>query len=339
LGRGADGELGTGDTENRFVPTRVKTSEHFMAISAGEAHTCALALDGRAFCWGWNAFYQRGNATDPRNSEPVPVTTTLRFKRISAGAHHTCAIGSDDVVYCWGYNKFGQNGDGTTNTGIEPVAVTGRLRADQISAGHWHTCAVAGEAAYCWGRNDSGQLGTGIAALIGLEPAVVRGAVRFQQVSAGAGHTCGVSRDGTAYCWGSNEYGELGDGSVFRDGLVGSSAPSPARIETVSQISAGVSYTCAVRAATANVSCWGRGLLGQLGIGETRDHYIPQPVHLQPTIQHTGELFTLTQLATGGSTHVCGIAEGSLYCWGTGRSGQLGAQDRTQSFLPQRTSR
>ncbi|SVE30960.1 uncharacterized protein METZ01_LOCUS483814, partial [marine metagenome] len=97
--------MGTGDTEDRFAPTAVQTTEHFDDISAGEAHTCGLAQDGRALCWGWNGFYERGNPTDPRNSVPVEVTTTLRFKAISAGAHHTCAIALDDVVYCWGNGR------------------------------------------------------------------------------------------------------------------------------------------------------------------------------------------------------------------------------------------
>ena len=337
-GRGSDGELGTGDTSNRFVPTAVQTTERFQAISAGEAHTCALTLDGRALCWGWNGFYQRGNPTDPRNSVPVEVSTPLRFKAISAGAHHTCAIAQDDIPYCWGNGRYGQNGNGSVNTVITPQAISGGLRVQSISAGAWHTCALANGIAYCWGRNDSGQLGTGSAALTGLDPATVRSAPRFRQISGGRSHTCAVAVDEGGYCWGSNEHGEIGDGSVFREGLVGSA--SPTRIQRLSAftiLAAGDRYTCGVEGATRNAWCWGRNEAGQLGTGDAEDHFVPNPVHLQPHAQQSGDLFTVSVLATSGATHACAIAEGSVYCWGSGSEGQLGAESRMQSFLPQRT--
>jgi len=337
-GRGADGELGTGDTEDRFAPTAVQTTERFDDISAGEAHTCGLAQDGRALCWGWNGFYERGNPTDPRNSVPVEVTTTLRFKAISAGAHHTCAIALDDVVYCWGNGRYGQNGNGSGNTVIWPQAIAGELRFESISAGAWHTCALANGIAYCWGRNDSGQLGTGSSALTRLDPAAVQGAPRFRQISSGRSHTCAVGEDDGAYCWGSNEHGEMGDASVFREGLVGSSSPTLIRrLSAFAIIAAGSSYTCGVEKPTGNAWCWGRNDAGQLGVGDVEAHYVPQPVHLQPGRQQTSELLTVSQLATSGATHACAIAEGSLYCWGSGLEGQLGAESRMQSFMPQRT--
>lgn len=337
-GRGADGQLGTGDTQNQFEPTAVQTTERFQAISAGEAHTCALTLDGRALCWGWNGFYQRGNPTDPRNSVPVEVATTLQFDTISAGAHHTCAIALDGAAYCWGNGRYGQNDNGSLNTVITPEAVAGRLRVESISAGAWHTCALANDAAYCWGRNDSGQLGTGSAALTGPEPAVVQGAPRFRHLSAGRSHTCAVGVDDGGYCWGSNEHGELGDGSVFREGLVGSAAPTRiGRLSAFAILAAGSSYTCGVEKATLNAWCWGRNDAGQLGVGDADDHYVPSPVHLQPRRRQAGDLFTVTLLATNGATHAYAVADGSLYCWGSGAEGQLGSQHRLQSFLPQRT--
>src|SRR5688572_3186038 len=110
-GRGADGQLGTGDLENQFIPRRVETNIAFKTITTGDAHTCALDQSGRAYCWGWTAFYQLGvvGASDTR--VPGLIDGNERFASISAGAHHTCGIALDQRVFCWGYNRWGQNGN------------------------------------------------------------------------------------------------------------------------------------------------------------------------------------------------------------------------------------
>jgi alpha-tubulin suppressor-like RCC1 family protein len=71
--------------------------------------------------------------------------------------------------------------------------------------------------------------------------------------------------------------------------------------------------------------CWGRNDMGQLGIGNLASTAFPTPLHLLPLHQHSGDLLAFTRLAAGGASHVCGLADGSVFCWGTGRSGELGA--------------
>lgn len=339
-GRGLDGELGTGTKQNRATPSRVAGNVAFTQITAGDSHTCALANDGAAYCWGWNAFFERGNPTDPRDSEPVAVTTQLRFSSISAGAHHTCALATDSLAYCWGQNRYGQLGDSTTNTAPTPRRIATNLKFVEINSGSWHTCAVtAAGAIYCWGRNDLGQLGIGSASVFVTTPTATVISEPFAHVDGGAGHTCGVARSARLYCWGSSEFGELGDGSVFKPGLPGSTTPTlissllPAGVS----ISAGVSHTCAI-GENGNARCWGRGIYGQLANGSFGDQYQPQPVHLQPAVQHTGDLFVITQLATGGATHACALADRSVFCWGTGTFGQLGVAGSIFAPLPQRVA-
>jgi len=336
-GRGIEGQLGDGAKENRFTPSRVAGNLRFEQITAGEAHTCALTEDGKAYCWGWSAFYQLGNPNPASDREPVPVTTSLTFTKISAGAHHTCALATDGRVYCWGNNKWGQNANGTVNTVIEPSPVLGDVRAIAISAGAWHTCALTATGAiYCWGRNDVGQIGGGSNEVIVSTPVAVRSSVQFAAVDAGDSHTCAVSRQNRAYCWGSAEYGEIGDGAAFREGLAGPSTPTPAvNMPDVKAISAGTDHTCAI-ATTGLGYCWGRGDYGQLGIGGIRHHSLRQPIHVMPTHQFSGDLFHFTTIATGGATHACGIVEESIYCWGTGTLGQLGAGGSTYATIPQR---
>jgi alpha-tubulin suppressor-like RCC1 family protein len=330
-GRGSDGQLGNGEIVDAFTPVRVAGDQTFKAITTGDAHSCGLDESGIAYCWGWNAFYQVGSGFAATTRIPVPIDGSARFTAISAGAHHTCAIAEDRRVLCWGYNRWGQNGNGFTQTTIpaEPTSVI--LDAAAVSAGGYHTCAVTRNgSAYCWGSNYYGQLGIGSDVLFSADPLPVKTDLRFTRIDAGANHTCAIATDGQSYCWGSAEYGELGDGAAFKPGLPGPATPVLVRlISSTSLISAGVNQTCAVER-RAGTYCWGRGTEGQLANGDAANFAIRQPIK--------GDI-AFDILSTGGTTHACGISSGILYCWGTGRAGQLGAGANTISHEPQRISR
>ncbi len=143
---------------------------------------------------------------------------------------------------------------------------------------------------------------------------------KFQMVVAGAVHSCGIVTDGGAYCWGNNDYGQLGDGSrkshVFAVPVVGT-----LRYAT---ISGGAAHTCAI-ATTGAAYCWGFNYSGQLGDGTHTDRATPAPV--------SGG-FTWVSLSAGGAYN-CGIAADSLaYCWGLNLTGQLGDGTTTDRPTP-----
>ena len=333
------GQLANGGASDQFSPSRVSGDIRFADITAGELHTCALDVDGAAYCWGWGWLYQLGNGTQYGMYGPASVAGDMRFTQLSAGAYHTCGLGTDRQVYCWGHNNWGQVGNGTLEDVPTPVPV-GEFQAISVSAGGWHTCAVAeGGQTYCWGRNDSGQLGIEtIDPIQALTPMQVRTNVRFRTVEAGDTHTCGISMQGMAYCWGSATYGELGDQQIWKDGLVGASVPVPVfLLPAVKEISAGKNHTCAIDT-TGLGYCWGRNEEGQLGNGRTANASVRQVIHVSPTARLTGDLFHFTKIASGGTTHACGLVEGSVFCWGTGNTGSLGAGSSTYSTLPQRIS-
>ncbi len=334
-GNGSDGELGQGQKLSSSTPVRVVGNVLFRTITAGDSHTCGLAQDSTAWCWGWNVYYQRGNAVDPAEAAPVQVTGKRAFASIEAGSQHTCALTADGRAFCWGYNRFGQLGEGTTNTSIEPQAVLGGLRFRQISAGWMHSCAVATDGrAYCWGSNSQGQLGSPIDSTLNARvPLPVQGATRFTAVSAGYNHSCGVGTDGNAYCWGGNEYGQLGDGSYYRSGLPAVTTPERvAGASGFSTVSAGTYYTCGTSAGLGR--CWGHGLDGQLGNGNTLDEFLPQTVHLQPTGGNGSDLLQFQSMAGGPARYACGLSiDGAGYCWGTG---DLGNGENAFSTLPVR---
>ncbi|MEX2222042.1 MAG: hypothetical protein WEG40_09610, partial [Candidatus Rokuibacteriota bacterium] len=190
------------------------------------------------YCWGHNGYGQLGDGTTTNHTTPVQVATGQGLNHgtithISAGGEHTCAltaavlsIGGD--AYCWGRNLSGQLGDGTTTDRTTPVRVAAGQgltpgAITHITTGGDHTCALTTEAgtvadhAYCWGRG-GGQLGDGtgnshstpveVAPGQGLTPGTIT------SISAGGFHTCAVADSGDAYCWGYNDFGQLGNGST-----------------------------------------------------------------------------------------------------------------------------
>jgi alpha-tubulin suppressor-like RCC1 family protein len=220
-------------TETTSVDTVgfVGTNQLFQRIAAGGLHNCALNTSGQAYCWGFNDQGQLGNGStttifpDTASGAPpwvLPVSGGLVFDSVTAGYKHTCALTPAGAAYCWGDNSFGQLGTGTTIGSTVPVAVTGGLSFKTISAGFYHTCGIltTGEA-YCWGRNTpnsvqesaGGQIGDG-STTNRPAPTLVTGGLLFQSISAGEVSTCGVATGNIAYCWGDNEYGQLGTGNT-----------------------------------------------------------------------------------------------------------------------------
>jgi alpha-tubulin suppressor-like RCC1 family protein len=304
----------------------------FKQVSLGVLHTCAVADDGRAYCWGSNQYGQLGTGTygDPGTCYaaqwacsllPVAVTGDFAFRQVTAGAYHSCGITTDGRALCWGRNDSGQLGSGTAELDqLLPVPVTGGLTFASLDAGGQHTCGITlpDRRAYCWGNNDWGQLGNR-STTSSSAPVQVDGQRRFRQVSAGTAHTCGVTEMSRAFCWGYNRSGQLGDGSRVRTRL------GPVRVagdHAFRQVDAGgmfvgnsPGHTCGVTIGNQAL-CWGENLSGQLGNGSWQENaYVPVVV--------AGGL-KLLRVSTGMS-HTCGQAlDNRAYCWGRYSEAQLG---------------
>jgi len=207
------GQVGTGTgTLIEALPRPAASATRFDRMTAGALHTCALATDGTAYCWGRNTENQLGRGMTPGNiTVPGPVFTTVKFDSITAGGAHSCALG-DGTAYCWGLNASGQIGDGGTTPRPTPVTVQADAGLMAITAAVNHTCALTTDgAAECWGQNQFGQVGDSTQ-IDRHAPTAVVGSLTFTQISAGGGHTCAVTTTGAGYCWGANTRHELGSG-------------------------------------------------------------------------------------------------------------------------------
>jgi len=202
------------------VPDPRSSTVHLTRLEQGEHHGCAEGGDGKLYCWGRNQFGQLGNDTFDDRSTPVAVVAPagVTLSNLVSGPNHSCAQGSDGNAYCWGWNFFGQLGNNTNTDYKTPVAVqqpTG-VKLSTLRAGSVFTCALGDNGkVYCWGSNANGQLGDGTTTQRNLPAEVLAPAgVTFTNLAAGMRHTCASGSDGKTYCWGDNEYSQLGDGST-----------------------------------------------------------------------------------------------------------------------------
>ena len=297
----------------------------FVAIAAGESHTCALTNTGGVKCWGSNAAGQLGDGTTTQRLTPVDVSgLTSGVSLITTGWWHTCALLTSGGIKCWGINAVGQLGDGTTTNRLTPVDVSGLTSGvSAILAGAYHTCAVTTSGGIkCWGSNVYGQLGDGTTTRR-LTPVNVTGlSDGLSAVVAGGEHTCALTTTNAVKCWGKNSYGQLGDGSTTNR-----STPVTVTGLTVgaSGIVAGRNHTCALTAA-GGLKCWGDNSTGQLGDNTTTSRSTPTDV--------SGLASGVGKVATVGDFTCALTNAGGIKCWGQNSSGQLGDGSTTQRLTP-----
>lgn len=328
-GDNAEGQLGdrTRQSRTNAQPVFSSLEAEVVEISGGSQHTCARGADGSAWCWGDNSRGQLGlGINKKRKKKPFQVSEIgYDVASIAAGADHTCALTTGGEAWCWGDNTHGQLGIGSKKMMRSPVRLetlsntVARIATSDSSA---HTCAMDNAGAlWCWGANSDGQLGDGSRKdrKAPVQIASTAGGALFDEVTdacTGALHSCARRADGSVWCWGSNELGQLGSGAK-------SEAPvkRPVRVAiegSVAQgtLSCGANHACAIHD-DGSLQCWGDNSYGQLGNGNTTIS-APAPV--------TGLAAVPVRVSADADRTCAQLDDDSLWCWGEDADGWFVAQ-------------
>jgi alpha-tubulin suppressor-like RCC1 family protein len=220
---------------------------------------------------------------------PNVTASALAYQDFGDCGTHVCVITTTGAVQCWGNNNDGESGFAGSppmNPPYPPVyaattvAISGVTKPiTSLAVGANFTCATDGPSGsgqvYCWGNNSYGQLGIDFTySYVSATPAAVNGINNMGGTSAAVGVTafdsfaCAWLADKTVWCWGDNDYGQLGNGTFDVQ-------PSPVQVAGISDavsVTAGPDFACALRTGGA-VSCWGSSYWGQGGAGLHGDNY------------------------------------------------------------------
>ncbi len=350
-----------GEMGDALAAVDLGEGQRAQAIGAGSGHTCALLEDGAVKCWGGNSCGQLGlGNTEHRGDDPGEMGDALaavdlgagrRATQLAAGEVNTCALLNVGTIVCWGSNSDSQCrpsssgsdavGDAADEMGNSLYRIVPPEPVQSIAVGDEYVCALAATGAvYCWGQNSSGQLGLGVRGDYGnevdelteglqaIDLGAARTAVRIvtnrdANSQFGGYFTCAIRDDGMVRCWGYLGTLLLGTGSFVGDGPneMGDALPAfalPAGRRAVA-LGAGTRHLCVLED-DGSVRCWSdKGTLSG-GSDMIVAGVVPDALPLG-----TGRR---AKALAAGSNHTCVLLdEGSVKCWGTNGSGELGLGD------------
>jgi len=326
-GNNSYGQLGNGMiTGISTTPVQVSNLIGATSVATG-FFTLVLKLDGTVWAWGANGYGQLGNGTTLSSVTPVQVNGLSGVIAIAVGQSHSLALKSDGTVWAWGLNMMGQLGTGGNYMNItSPVQVSGLSGVIAISAGSVFSLAVKSDGtAWAWGYNTDGELGNGMTSLYpSTTPVQVSGLSGVTAVAGGWYHSMALKSDGTVWAWGSNSYGQLGNGTSTNSDI-------PVQVSGLScltAIAAGAYHNVALKS-DGTVWSWGSNAYGQLGDGNTNNSTIP--------VQVSG-LSGVTAIAGGGYEGMALKSDKTVWDWGNNASGQLGNGTTANSSIPVQVS-
>lgn len=287
-------------------------------VAAGYRHTCARTTSNGLSCWGRNEAGELGLGTTTASYLTPTSVSLIGVRGVASRSQNTCVLGSTDVR-CWGPNALGQIGDNTQVDRRSPTIVSTLSTMVQVASGGAHSCAVMPDRTLrCWGANGQGQLGIGNFDAFRLTPVTVPGFTDVVEVQTGLTHTCALKVDGTVWCWGFNDRGQISGTQTASN--------RPQRIFDIPAahaIGVGNYHSCAVTT-DRELWCWGDGQSGQIGNGQARIERTPVKVNLPNVVAFAG-----------GALHSCAINQNrALYCWGANPEGQIGDGSVMTKFQP-----
>ena len=313
-----------------------------MAAALGFGWTVVLAEDGALHACGRGDFGQLGLNSREHRLQPARVGGAelpggAPVVLVAAGGSHWAAVLEDGAVLTCGANDCGELGHGDTQDRLQParleLPVFGGARVVLVACGGHHTLAVTGGGrVYSCGGNHEGQLGHGTTTssqVFTLVDAAHFEGASIVMAACGSDHSVAATAEGDVFTWGAGKYGRLGHNDEQH-------RLAPEKLGRwqfgggkVVLVAAGFGHTVALTE-DGVLWVWGRGIFGQLGLGDTNNRLVP-------TRLGAGEVFggSLVRMAACGYFHTLVVTvAGSVWAWGEGDGGKLGLNDEQKRLTP-----
>lgn len=350
-GYNGDGQL-SGGAVGAVVnaPVQLAGLAGMSSVSAGSYHTVSVKQDGTVWSWGYNANGRLGNGNTTQQPAPVQVNGLTNVAEVIAGDSHTLALKHDGTVWAWGYNFFGQLGAGAFDftDRTTPVQVMGLTNVVAIAAGGKGSMALKADGTvWVWGNYKLKLFSTlppDWASSGGASgPYPVAGLTNVLAIAAGGNAVTGnnadvclaLTADGQFYSWGSNDWGELGLGTVGDTTAKGVPTLVSALSGKTILNMATSGYHVVALTDDGHQWTWGLGNTGQLGDGVSGNepgyayyHYSALPINAAIVLTN------VLDVAVGSGFTMALNADLTYSAWGANDSGQLGTGNTTDLSNP-----
>ena len=291
-GCNGSGRLGDNCTTNRSSPVSVVGGfTDWCQISSGCTHSIGVRTNGTAWGWGSDGRFIGNNNSITRSSPVSVVGGFTDWCQVSAGFAHSAGVRSNCTLWAWGCGSLGRLGQGTQDNTSSPVSVVGGFTDwCQVSAGAFHNIALRTNGTiWSWGQNSYRQLGDNTSITRSSPVPVIGEFTDWFQISAGVRHNVAVRTNGTAWAWGDNCYGKLGNNSTI---MIGSPVSVVGGFTNWCQVSAGCCHSLGVRSNGISWA-WGGNCCGRFGDNTTINRSSPVSV--------VGGFTNWTQISAGNS--------------------------------------
>lgn len=320
------------------------------AAEAGVAYA-NFCLSDNNFQQTWGPAKSKPNLTQSTDCDGATIGSAPDYMMQNGTLRTTFSVGDlstrDDgaIIFAVTGTVQNVNSSGTTtrsySAGRNEVVKWKEFNPTVSSSGTSKTCAVVTNELYCWGKNSnnpsgdnlSGNLGDGtttdslVPVKVTQDVGVLQGKV-VTKVTSAQFHSCALA-EGAVYCWGRNQFGQLGKGDKV-DSYVPVKVGGALAALTVTDIGASGNTSCAI--ANSKIYCWGGNVYGSVGNNSTTDVTTPTAV----STTNLGASYTATKLSTSGSRsyNMCAIANSKAWCWGNNNVGQIGNGTTTTALIP-----
>ena len=309
------------DTLNKTISSSGEINK-WKLISTAYNNACAISNEGQLWCWGDNTSGQLGvddlldNEGSKRSIPPVKVNDD-KWKSVFTKGKRTCGIKSDNTLWCWGYGSVGQLGIGHIEHENKIVKIPKQVGNDywnKIALGSAVSCGLKQDnTLWCWGKTEF--IYENMYKDFVLEPELLT-EDKFIDIAIGnnnGGYSiCGIKEDDTLWCWGSNNSGQLGNGSQSDSDI-----PVQVGNDKWKTVSTGWNYTCGIKDDNS-LWCWGNNYYFKLGDGTEELRTKPKK------ITDNSDWLKISL----GKIHTCGIKnDKSLWCWGSNRTRQINIKE------------